>query len=157
MTTLSTPTSSTFHPWMLVGKYRSLENSVSQAFQTALLLSASVERATDAVIEGMHLAECHELSADALFHGALQAALRNSGGLLEPRIDERDQASRCLPPELVRVLHLSSGLRHCYVLRMLCGLSPAVCAEMLGIESFIVDERTRSAAAVLPFMLPTAV
>ena len=52
-----------------------------------------------------------------------------------------------LPVELQHVLHLARNLRHCFVLRLLVGLSRALCAWLLHLETRQIDERT--CAAVL--------
>jgi hypothetical protein len=50
-----------------------------------------------------------------------------------------------LPFELGCVLHLQPDLRHCYVLRILVGLSREVCAWLLHTDVEQISQRTQSA------------
>jgi DNA-directed RNA polymerase specialized sigma24 family protein len=66
-----------------------------------------------------------------------------------PRTEDSDLLSSLLPPELRRVLSLSLDLRHCFVLRMLVGLSPQECSRLLHLDSRRVDEVAGAAAKEL--------
>lgn len=97
------------------------------AFRTALLLAGDAKTAEAAVMHG--IGACEDLSPGGLLTEAVRSAVRrrkkSSDGPYE--IDS-------LPSELRRLFTLLPLFRYCFVLRILVGLSPEVCAELLEIS-----------------------
>jgi hypothetical protein len=96
------------------------------AFRTALLLTGHMKTAEAAVIQG--IGACADLSPGTLLietsRAAVQRRTKSSDGPCEVE---------CLPPELRRLFMLQPLPRHCFVLRILVGLTPEVCAELLDV------------------------
>ena len=101
-----------------------MPSALDMAFRTALLLTGDTRTAEAAVMHGIRA--CEDLSPGGLLIEAVRSAVRrrtkSSGGPYEVE---------CLPPELRRLFMLQPLPRHCFVLRVLVGLSPEVCAELL--------------------------
>jgi len=126
-----------------------LHNAVDRAFITALLLTASAERAEAAVLKRAR-ANPDAAPGDELLRGVVAAALETQPETPEPTPEQVERASSILPSELRRVLHLPTNLRHCFVLRMLMGLPREVCARLLRLDAGQIDERTCTAMLELP-------
>jgi len=97
------------------------------AFLTALLLGADATTAEAAVLDG--IGACEDVSGGGLLIEAVRSTLRrraNSAGAPD--------AVPLLPPELGRLFMLQPLPRDCFVLRILVGLSPEVCARLLDIS-----------------------
>ena len=126
--------------------YAAITNeSISRSFRTALLLAGDVTRAEKALLEAIQAMASEELSEEALFQGAIRAALasrREAPAGIEPH-------SPVLPLELRQVMLLPSDLRHCFVLRILASQSRSDCAQLLNISVSTVDERACEAARKL--------
>src|SRR5438552_12419074 len=101
--------------------------AVDMAFRTALLLTGATRTAEEAVIHG--IASCEDLSHRALLMETVRSAI---GRRTKPADGPYDVDS--LPTELRRLFNLQPLLRECFVLRILVGLSPNVCAELLDIS-----------------------
>ena len=105
-----------------------MPSALDMAFRTALLLTGDVRTAEAAVSHAIGV--CEDLSPSGLLIEAVRSAVRrrtkSSDGLNE--VDG-------LPDELRRLFMLQPLLRHCFVLRILVGLSPEVCAELLEISA----------------------
>jgi hypothetical protein len=123
-------------------------HAVSRTFTTALLLTANLEQAEAATLDGIRWLDPEEASEEALFLASVKAAIASRRQATE-QPEELDRASSILPPELVRVLRLSLDLRHCFVLRVLAGLSREDCARLLHLGIEHVDEGTSAAARTL--------
>ena len=121
-----------------------VEQALGRAFLTAHLLTANLEQAEQAVCEAIDSfdADCH--TADELLHDAIRAVVRR--GVLPGNWN-----SWPLPGELHAVLSLPPNLRHCYVLRILAGISQRVCAVLLGLNTETVDRFTCEALRLLVF------
>ena len=104
-----------------------MPSALDMAFRTALLLTGDTTTAEAAVTHG--IAACEDLSPGSLLIEAVRSAVRqrtkSSDGFYE--VDG-------LPAELRRLFMLQPPLRYCFVLRVLVGLSPEVCAELLDIS-----------------------
>jgi len=128
---------------------RSVEHTISKAFLTAHLLTASVEQAERAVTDALASWDRNKESLEDLFQAVLDAAVRrqDSGA---PGSTEPDSGGSLLPTELQTVLALSLELRRCFVLRMLAGLSVAMCARLLQLNPRRVKQYTCAALKRLP-------
>jgi hypothetical protein len=120
---------------------------LSKAFNTALLLTGSVEQSEAAVLESIR---CLDLDEDEpgekLIRGALKVAITRHREIVAQRPENLDDSLPALPPELRRVLRLSPDLRQCFALRILAGLPRNICARLLDLEFYDVDEITGLAA-----------
>jgi len=101
--------------------------AVDMAFRTALLLTGAMETAEAAVMQG--IGACEDLSPRGLLieasRSAVQRRTKSSDGPCEVE---------GLPPELRRLFMLQPLPGHCFVLRIMVGLRPEVCAELLEIS-----------------------
>ena len=122
--------------------------TLGRVFTTALMLTASVEQAEAAILDGIRALDPGRLSDERLFLGTIEAALapqRNG-----PRLSEDlSRASATLPAELRSILQLPVNLRHCFVLRILAGLPSEVCAQLVNLETRCVEEAAGRGAQAL--------
>jgi len=129
---------------------RGLGRTVDRVFITAILLTASAERAEAAILESTRANDLDSMSDEALVREAVNAAINAQGEISAPTLRDLERASSMLPFELRRVLHLKQPLRHCFVLRFLVGLPRESCARLLHLDMSQVDERARAAMLQLP-------
>ena len=123
---------------------RSNEYLVRRAFLMAYLLTGSSRQAECAALEAIDSWN-PEQGAEVLFHNALAAAARTQIKQASSTSNEPDVAGLYLPAELQAVLKLAPRIRRCFVLRILVGLSPRVCAHLLKVHSRRVDRDTCAA------------
>ena len=120
---------------------------LSRAFIAAHLLTASADQAERALEEAIDSWNPEEDGEEALFYRVLDVAVRRPSALsksIEP------EARSTLLPSLQGVLRLAPRLRHCFVLRVLVGLSKQDSAQLLRLHTREVDEYTRAALKHLP-------
>jgi DNA-directed RNA polymerase specialized sigma24 family protein len=117
---------------------RDIEQTVSRAFRTAHLLTASIRQAESAVLEAIDSFDPDVDTAESLFQNAILAAVRCPSS--ESQSNESFE-----PLELQAVLNLSENLRRCFVLRVLVGLSHRSCARLLRLSVGTVNEYTCAA------------
>ncbi len=129
---------------------QNLHKTVDRAFITALLLTANAERAEAAILNGTRVMDLDDTPGDALLRATVNAALEPQREASERTPEQLERASSMLPLELRRVLHLSTDLRHCFVLRVLMGLPRQACARLLRLDDGQIDERTCTAMLELP-------
>ena len=115
------------------------ERTLDRSFNAAHLLTASVRQAEAAVLKAIDWFDPNLETEEGLFRHALRAAV----GI--PPEWELGSAVRALPAELQAVLNLPRELRHCFVLRVLIGMSRQACGELLGLNVQKVDESTFTA------------
>ena len=105
-----------------------IPSALELAFRTALLLTGDTKTAEAAVLHG--IGACEDLTPGGLLMESVRSAVRrrtkSSDGPYE--VDGH-------PAELRRLFMLQPLLRHGFVLRILVGLSPKVCAELLEISA----------------------
>jgi DNA-directed RNA polymerase specialized sigma24 family protein len=116
-----------------------IEHTISRAFLTAHLLTASTEQAESATMEAIDSWDPDEETEEVLFRSVLDAAARAQIEYVPSSSNKCDVAGSYLPAELQAVLRLAPQLRRCFVLRILVGLSPQVCARLLHLPSRRVD------------------
>ena len=122
-----------------------MPSALDMAFRTALLLTGDTRTAEAAVTHG--IAACEDLSPRGLLIEAVRSAVRrrtkSSDGPCE--VDG-------LPAELRRLFMLQPLLRYCFVLRILVGLSPDVCAELLDISVTEFENKVYAALTELTLL-----
>ena len=120
-----------------------MPSALDMAFRTALLLTGDTRTAEVAVMHGIGV--CEDLSHGGLLIAAVRSAVqrrtKSSGGPYEVE---------CLPPELRRLFMLQPLPRNCFVLRVLVGLSPEACAELLEISVSEFEDALYGALTELP-------
>ncbi len=127
--------------------------AIEKAFLTAILLTASPERAEAAILTATRIMDPGVAPADALLRAAVPAALEMECALAA---EDRERASSMVPLELRPLLHLETGKRLCFVLRVLVGLSRQACSGLLRLAVPQIDEYTCAAMLELPAMQRTA-
>jgi len=128
---------------------QAIDDIVGRAFLTALLLTGNTDQAESATMAAIDSWNPDDETEEVLFEKALAMAAR---ARIEPASsywNERDVAGSCLPVELQRVLRLARPLRRCFVLRVLVGLPPRVCAKLLRSDSRRVDRYSCDASRYL--------
>jgi DNA-directed RNA polymerase specialized sigma24 family protein len=116
-----------------------IEDTISRAFLTAHLLTASTEQAESATMEAIDSWNPDEQTSEVLFRSVVDAAARAHVKHAPSISNKSGVAESYLPVELRAVLRLTPQLRRCFVLRVLAGLSPQVCAQLLHLHSRRVD------------------
>jgi len=116
-----------------------IEHTVSRAFLTAHLLTASTEQAESATMEAIDSWNPDEETEEVLFRNVLDGATRAQTKHVPSSWNEHDPGGSYLPDELRAVLGLAPHLRRCFVLRILVGLPPQVCGRLLHLHSRRVD------------------
>ena len=104
-----------------------MPSALDMAFRTALLLTGDARTAEVAVTRAIDA--CEALSPGGLLIEAVRSAVRR-----RTQLSNGPYEVDGLPVELRRLFMLQPLLRHCFVLRILVGLFPEVCAELLEIS-----------------------
>ena len=117
--------------------------TIENAFIVGLLLTGSIEQAERAIVDSIHCSETEDVCGQRVFRRVIQWAVDPQEQRSCRVIDEA--SVKILPFELGCVLHLPPDLRHCYVLRILVGLSREVCAWLLHTDVEQISQRTQSA------------
>ncbi|SRR5258708_24727334 len=123
-------------------------NALERAFLPALLLTGSVEGAEAAVLDGIAAFESDHISRDSILLRTVRSAIQLHG-------DRSDQFARTfsiLPFELRRVLLLAPNLRRSFVLRVLLGMTPEICSDLLHLTVHEVEGALRKGLQELPFL-----
>ncbi len=115
------------------------------AFHAALLLTGAMKTAEAAVMQG--IGACEDLSLRGLLIKAVRSAVRRRTKSSDGPYEVED-----LPAELRRLFMLQPLLRYCFVLRILVGLSPEVCAELLDISVSEFEDARYGALTQLPLL-----
>jgi len=121
--------------------YKGLEG----AFLPALLLTGSVEGAEAAVLDGIAALESDGISRDSLVLRTVRSAIQLHG----------DFSDQCAPPfsilpfELRRILLLSPNPRCSFVLRVLLGMTPEICSDLLHLTVHEVEGALRTGLRTL--------
>ena len=104
-----------------------MPSALAMAFRTALLLTGDSRTAEVAVTRAIDA--CEALSPGGILIEAVRSAVRR-----RTKLSNGPYEVDGLPVELQRLFMLQPLLRHCFVLRILVGLFPEVCAELLEIS-----------------------
>ena len=125
-------------------------NAVHTAFRTALLLAGATKTAELAVLDGIDA--CENISDRSLLIETVRSTIRR-------RTESPDvpDGINLLPPELRRLFGLQPKSRDCFVLRILVGLSPEVCAELLAVSITELEDAVCAALSQLPLLSSSTV
>jgi len=121
-----------------------IPSALDMAFRTSLLLARTTKTAEAAVMDA--IGACEDLSHRDLLIEAVRSTIRR-----RTKSDAPD-ALELLPPELRRLFILQPLLRDCFVLRILVGLSPEVCAGLLDISIGEFEDALFAALNQLPLL-----
>ena len=127
-----------------------IASALDMAFRTALLLAGNTKTAEAAVMDG--ICACEDLSHRCLLIEAVRSAIRRR----TKSADDPD-ALQLLPPELCRLFMLQPLSRDSFVLRILVGLSPEVCAELLDVSVTELEDAVCAALNQLPLLSSSTV
>jgi hypothetical protein len=122
-----------------------IPSALDMAFRTALLLAGTTKTAEAAVMDG--IGACADLSHRGLLVEAVSSILRR-----RTKSAHDPDALELLPPELRRLFMLPPLSRACFVLRILVGLSPEACAELLDISITEFEDTVCAALNQLPLL-----
>jgi len=125
-----------------------IPSALDMAFRTALLLAGATKTAEAAVMDG--IGACEDLSHRGLLIEAVRSTIRR-----RTKSADAPDALELLPPELRHLFMLQLLLRDCFVLRILVGLSPEVCAGLLDISIAEFEDAVYAALSQLP-VLPSS-
>jgi len=117
-------------------------------FRTALLLTGDARHAESAIIDAISAGDSNDLSPQSIFSDVVKAAV-SPGREMPAQEAHPALALSILPPELRPVLLLSRSRRHCFVLRVLAGLSREECCRLLQMDVRQIDEECGEAAREL--------
>jgi hypothetical protein len=122
-----------------------IPSALDMAFRTALLLAGNTKTAEASVMDG--IGACEDLSHRGLLIEAVRSTIRR-----RTKSADAPDALDLLPPELRRLFMLQRLLRDCFVLRILAGLSPEVCAGLLDISISGFQDAVCAALNELPLL-----
>jgi hypothetical protein len=122
-----------------------MPSAFDMAFRTALLLTGDTRTAEVAVRRAIDA--CEALSPGGILIEAVRSAVRR-----RTKLSNGPYEVECLPTELRRLFMLQPLPRHCFVLRVLVGLSPEVCAELLEISIIEFEDAVYEALTQLPIL-----
>ena len=120
-----------------------IPSGLDTAFRTALLLAGTTKTAEASVMDG--IGACEDLSHRGLLIEAVRSTIRR-----RTKSADALDALELLPPELRRLFRLQPLSRDCFVLRILAGLSPEVCAELLDVSVTELEDAVCAALNQLP-------
>jgi hypothetical protein len=123
-----------------------LFQALPQAFCTALLLTGGTKPAEAAVLDVIAELALDQLSGGSLILESAKAAIQRRADLE----DQSEQPFSMLPFELRRLFLLVPKNRDCFVLRVLIGLTPEQCSEMLHLSICEVEDALYTALQELP-------
>jgi DNA-directed RNA polymerase specialized sigma24 family protein len=127
-----------------------IPSALDMAFRAALLLAGNTKTAEASVMDG--IGACEDLSHRGLLIEAVRSTIRR-----RTKSADAPDALELLPPELRRLLILQPLSRDCFVLRILVGLSPEVCAELLDVSITEFEEAVCAALNQLPLLSSSTV
>ncbi len=131
-------------------RQRGIDQTVSQAFFIAHLLTADAEQAERVVLEALESWDPAEESEEMLVERVLTAGILATSKSAAWRWNQPTSVGAHVQPEIQAVLRLPSQLRHSFVLRVLVGLSRQAAARLLQLSPRQVDQHTCAALKCLP-------
>jgi hypothetical protein len=123
----------------------SIQGAVNTTFRVALLFGCDTTTAEAAVLDG--IGACEDVSHSLLLMEAIGSTLRRRASSTDA-----PGAAQLLPAELRRLFRLQPPFRDCFVLRILVGLSPPVCAGLLNISVTEFEDAFCAALKQLPLL-----
>ena len=127
-----------------------IPSALDMAFRTALLLGGNTKNAEEAVMDAIDA--CEDLSHRGLLIEAVRSTIRR-----RTKSADAPDALELLPPELRRLFMLQPLSRDCFVLRILVGLSPELCAELLDVSITEFEDAVCAALNQLPLLSSSTV
>ena len=122
-----------------------VKSSLGTAFCVALLLGGSTEIAETAILAAVESSE--DVSQTDLVIETVKFLVRR-----RKHLKRRPGRWVVLPFELGRLFLLETTLRDSFVLRILLGLPPKTCAEILGISIPALEDALFAALQELPYL-----
>jgi len=126
-------------------KKDTISDLLAIAFWNALLVSGSVTTAELAVLDGVD--SCDDVSHPGFLIETVSSAIRRRRELMG-HVD----GLALLAPDLRWAVALRPPLRDCFVLRVLAGLCPEVCAELLNLSIAEFEDAVCDALRELPVL-----
>lgn len=123
--------------------------AMGRVLTAAVLLSGDVTQAEDAVADAILSLDTDDFETEAFFTCVLILSIRSSRDYSKRSIRKKIDISPTLPAELQNVLNLSCKLRHCFVLRVLLGLTKETCRQMLQVDYDDLENSVSTAAVQL--------
>lgn len=123
------------------------ETDVRRAYWIALLITGTGASACDAVLDCMQADGCEERDAAHFLSLLTTVAVQRSRA--GTPVSEKLAAAALLPVELQRVLWLPLQLRHCFVLRVLLGMSEEEVAYVMSLDRATIAEKTCAAMRLI--------
>jgi hypothetical protein len=127
-----------------------ISNAVHTGFRTALLLGAATRTAEAAVLDGIDA--CEDLSDRGFLIETARSTIRR-----RMKSAHALDGLGLLPLELRRLFLLEPLSRDCFVLRILVGLAPEVCEELLDVSIIELEDAVCSALKQLPLLSSSTV
>ncbi len=122
-----------------------IPSALDMAFRTALLLAGNTKTAEASVMDGIDA--CEDLSHRGLLIEPVRPMIRR-----RTKSADAPDALELLPPELRPLFMLQPLSRDCFVRRILVGLSPEVCAELLDVSITELEDAVCAALNQLPLL-----
>jgi hypothetical protein len=126
---------------------------INRIFLAAYLITGSAAQAEHAMLEAIDSWSADRSESD-LLEQTIRAALQPKDEQAQPAGNRADPECGRLAGELQAVVRLSPQLRHCFVLRVLVGMSRQACSQLLDLTRQGVDQHTCAAMRSLPLKLP---
>ena len=125
-----------------------ISKALDGAFRAAFMLTGSTQDAEHAVLDGIAAIEFDNAVGDVFLLETVKAAIQR-----RPESARRSQQPpSCLPLELRRLFLLAPISRDCFVLRILLGLTPRTCSEILHLTIEEAHRALCAALEALPFL-----
>jgi hypothetical protein len=121
--------------------------TIDKAFLAAYLLAGSSETAENAVLDGIAALDFSGMTERVLVAETVKAAIRRRIQVPCPS----DRVSSC-PPELKRLALLAPVSRDCFVLGVLCRMTPGLCSAILNLTAQAFGDALCAAYQQLPFI-----
>jgi hypothetical protein len=123
--------------------------AMGRVLTAAVLLSGDLTEAEDAVADAILSLDTDDFETEAFLMCVLILSIQRSRNSSKRSIRKKGEISITLPAELQNVLNLSSKLRHCFVSRVLLGLSKETCCQMLQVDDDELEKFVSSATVEL--------
>ncbi len=104
-------------------------SALAKTFRAAVLLTGGIRQAEAALLDVIQQVDPRGVSDQTFFTDCLRASVA-PGRQSQATVEDAEDTSAILAPELKRILQLESHLRHGLVLRVLLGLSEEDCASL---------------------------
>jgi hypothetical protein len=125
-----------------------MAGTIDEAFRAAYLLAGSSERAEKAVLDGIAALDFNGTGERTLIVETVKAAIRQRTEVPCPS----DRASSGLPWELERLALLAPVSRDCFILRLLCRMTPGLCCAILNLTVQEFEDALCAAYQELPYI-----